>query len=84
MIFPAMRRMLSLLSLLIFLTSCTTAPPQNPDTKADTQLGAAREEQTEEAEAALEELREVQRQEQKRHLERQITDPLVNAEKSSN
>ena len=72
-----MRSAIAFLILPLFLISCASKSPQATDLNADTELGVAQHEETEEAQAHLEDLREMQRQEQKRQLERQITEPTT-------
>ena len=69
-----MKNFVLLISLLVTLASCAVRSPQASDIDADTQLGLAHEEQAEDAESALAEIQETQRREQKRALERVITE----------
>ena len=65
----------SLLALLcLSLTSCIFSSKKPTDAEADSTLGVVAEEQTGDAQQTLEELREERLKEQKRALERQITD----------
>lgn len=59
------------------LSSCATQPPQASDTAADTQLGADTIAATD-AESTAEEFEELQRREQKRNLERIVTEQNPN------
>lgn len=60
---------------LFLLTSCAMRSSQAQDATVDTNLGVHQKEQSHEAVKTLEEIQESQRQEQKRQLERQITEP---------
>ena len=73
------RALLILLSLSLVWGSCAhrAKPPQTSDLRADAKLGASSTNETEEAQRSLQEIQEKQLQEQKRQLERQITDPLA-------
>lgn len=67
--------LLILLACLSLFSSCTAPEPKPSDAAADTELGLTHEEDRGEAEQTLEELREAQQQEQRRRLERQVTEP---------
>ncbi len=80
-----MRVILIALCLSFVLISCARRgkPSQAVDLKADTKLGARYDEdEAEDVQKSLEEIREKQGQEQKRHLERQITEPLDEPQKT--
>lgn len=70
-----MRSLLSVLPfLLLLLASCAA---QVPEDEVDTALGVGIEEQSAETEQELATLRQQREYEDRRHLERQITDPLT-------
>ena len=73
-----MKTWIVLLGLCVALTSCATKPKPAADSDADTKLGLVQDEERDEAQKANDELQEAQRQEQKRRLERVVTDPLDN------
>ncbi len=72
-----MNLLIPILFVLMTFSSCMSRP--QTDTDADEKLGLVQEEKRGDAEQALAALREAQRQEQRRNLERQITDPLTDA-----
>lgn len=71
-----MRWLLSVLPFILLLTS-TSCATQVPEDQVDTTLGVGIEEESAETEQELAALREQQEHESRRHLERQITDPLA-------
>lgn len=71
-----MKKIIYLILAAMIFSSCALRP-EGADTKADTALGVTQDEDRQDAEQTLQEMREAQRQEQKRHLERQINDPLA-------
>ncbi len=72
-------RIFTLFVMSILLSSCAGQTAQEKDSRADAALGLAYEEggQDEEARTALNDYQDKQIQEQKRNLERQVTDPLA-------
>ena len=68
-------RLLFLILFTFVAAGCATQSHLS-DTAADEKLGLVQEEKKDEAQEALSQLQELHRQEQKRNLERQITDPL--------
>ncbi len=70
-----MNRTLLLSALLFLLNACATQPSAK-DAAVDAKLGLVQDEHTEEAEKSLDEIKDAERLEQKRELERYITDPL--------
>ena len=67
-----MKKILGLLVLSVLVSSCVT---HSPDSKVDKHLGLSQDEGSDEAVQAINELRQDRIEEQKRNLERQITDP---------
>ena len=66
-----------LFAVALFCSSCAHTPEAPPDTKADSALGLAQEDQRDDAEQSLQDLRDSQREDQKRRMERLINDPLA-------
>ena len=62
--------------IMILLSSCASQSEEGRDKALDTKLGLLEEVQSDDANKTLQDLQEIQRQEQRRHLERQVTDPL--------
>ena len=69
-----MKRWIGFFILLLLLSSCAGT---NQDNAVDTKLGLTKQDDMNEAEQTANELRKQQLAEQKRNLERQITDPVV-------
>ena len=67
--------------LLFLMSSCATPPPSSRDTEADRKLTGQSVPAGEKSdvEEGLNELQEIQRQDQRRSLERQITDPSADS-----
>ena len=65
---------------LLLHSACSTTH-QPVDTQADAKLGLNQEEQTDDAQDALKKLQDIRAQEQKRNLERQITDPVTSRDR---
>ena len=75
-----MRVIFIFLSISFVFVSCARRqkPPQAVDLQADTKLGARFDpNEADDVQKSLEEIQEKQGQDQKRSLERQITDPLA-------
>ena len=64
-----------LISALSLFSSCAAPSPKASDTAADTELGLTQEEDQEDAHETVRSLAEAQQQEQRRRLERQVTEP---------
>ncbi len=70
-----MKRLLLVPVLSFFLASCAHQLPPVSDSAADAKLGLTSEDQTEETEETVAQIQEAHRKEQKRNLERIITEP---------
>ncbi len=57
------------------LGACAASSSHGVDPQADSQLGVEAEDQNQSANTALQQLQKMQAQEQRKQLERQITDP---------